>query len=113
MLQKICHKEHVKAEFRALERIAENSGGDVRSAINDLQSLAETSKTLTLQDTIGLSLRNKDVGMEETLRSISQRSRFWRPRCCLSRSSVDYDDLLMAILAIICLFGTHLLMSLR
>ena len=36
MLQKICRKEHIKAEFEALERIAQNSRGDVRSAINDL-----------------------------------------------------------------------------
>lgn len=97
MLQKICHKEHVKAEFRALERIAENSGGDVRSAINDLQSLAETSKTLTLQDTIGLSLRNKDVGMEETLRKYFSAKSLLEAAMLLSRSSVDYDDLLMAI----------------
>ena len=36
LLQKICLLEHVKAEFEALERIAQNSRGDVRSAINDL-----------------------------------------------------------------------------
>ena len=41
LLQKICLLEHVKAEFEALERIAQNSRGDVRSAINDLQSLGE------------------------------------------------------------------------
>ena len=54
-LQKICQNERINAEFGALERIAENSGGDVRSAINDLQSLAETSKMLTVQDTLVLT----------------------------------------------------------
>ena len=58
-LQKICQKEDVKAEFEALEQIAQNSRGDVRSAINDLQSLAETTKTLTLQDTMTLSLQEQ------------------------------------------------------
>ncbi len=41
LLQKICLLEHVKAELEAVERIAENSRGDIRSAINDLQSLSE------------------------------------------------------------------------
>jgi replication factor C large subunit len=41
LLQKICLLEHVKADFEALEHIAQNSRGDVRSAINDLQSLSE------------------------------------------------------------------------
>jgi len=97
MLQKICQKEHVKAEFEALERIAENSRGDVRSAINDLQSLAETTKTLTLQDTIVLSARNKDVSMDETLRGYFSAESLLEAAMLLSHSSVDYDDLLMAV----------------
>ena len=68
LLQKICLLEHVKAEFEALEHIAQNSKGDVRSAINDLQSLSEEDQVLTLQDTMGLSSRNKDISMDETLR---------------------------------------------
>ena len=97
MLQKICHKERIKAEFNALERIAENSGGDVRSAVNDLQSLAETSKTLTLQDTVVLSMRNKDISMDETLRKYFSAESLLEASMLLSRSSVDYDDLLMAV----------------
>jgi replication factor C large subunit len=97
MLQRICQKEHIKAEFEALERIAENSGGDVRSAINDLQSLAETSKTLTLQDTVVLSARNRDINMEETLRRYFSAKSLLEAAMLLSHSSVDYDDLLMAV----------------
>lgn len=97
MLQKICQKEHVKAEFEALERIAENSRGDVRSAINDLQSLAETTKTLTLQDTVGLSARNRDINMDETLETYFSAKSLLDAAMLLNRSNVDYDDLLMAI----------------
>ena len=97
MLQRICKKEHIEAEFEALERIAENSGGDVRSAINDLQSLAETSKTLTLKDTVVLSARNRDINMEETLRRYFSAKSLLEAAMLLSRSSVDYDDLLMAV----------------
>jgi len=97
LLQKICLLEHIKAEFEALERIAQNSMGDVRSAINDLQSLSEEKQTLTLQDTIMLSSRNKDISMDDTLKayfavpSIAEASRL------LSYSSVDYDDFLLSV----------------
>lgn len=97
VLQKICRQEHVKAEFEALERIAENSSGDVRSAINDLQSIAETSRTLTLQDTRVLGTRNKDMNMEETLRKYFSASSLLEASMLLNYSSVDYDDLLMAV----------------
>jgi replication factor C large subunit len=96
-LQKICQKENITAEFEALERIAQNSRGDVRSAINDLQSLAETSKTLTVQDTLALSARNKDINMEETLRKYFSAKSLLEVSMLLSYSSVDFDDLLMAV----------------
>ena len=96
-LRKICQKEHVEAEFEALERIAQNSRGDVRSAINDLQGIAEPNKILTLQDTMTLSLRNKDVSMDETLKGYFSAKSLLEASMLLSRSSVDYDDLLMAV----------------
>ena len=97
MIQKICKKEGVKAEFEALEQIAQNSRGDVRSAINDLQSLAEKTKTLTLQDTMGLAYRNKDIGMDETLRTYFSAKSLVEASTVLSRSGVNYDELLMAV----------------
>ena len=96
-LRKICQKEGVKAEFEALEHIAKNSEGDVRSAINDLQSLVETDRVLTFQDTIGLSYRNKDIGMDETLRGYFSAKSLLEASTMLSRSGVDYDELLMAV----------------
>ncbi len=97
MLQRICQKEHVKAEFEALERIAENSRGDVRSAVNDLQSLAEATKTLTLQDTVVLSARNKDTSLDETLNAYFSVKSLLDASMLLSQSNVDYDEFLMAV----------------
>ncbi len=97
MLQRICRLEGVKAHFEALEQIAQNSGGDVRSAINDLQSVAERTKTLTTQDTAGLTYRNRDIGLEETLTTYFSAKSLQDASILLSRSGVDYDDLLMAI----------------
>jgi replication factor C large subunit len=97
LLQKICLLEHVKAEFEALERIAENSRGDVRSAINDLQSLSEGTHTLTLQDTVMLSSRNKDISMDDTLRGYFTAKSIAEVSSLLSYSSIDYDDFLLSI----------------
>jgi replication factor C large subunit len=97
LLQKICLLEHVKAEFEALEHIAQNSKGDVRSAINDLQSLSEENHTLTLQDTMMLSSRNKDVSMDETLRRYFAAQSIAEVSSMLSFSNIDYDEFLMSV----------------
>jgi len=97
LLQKICLLEHVKAEFEALERIAQNSKGDVRSAINDLQSISEENQVLTLQDTMMLSSRNKDISMDETLRGFFSAKSVAEASSLLSRSSVDYDEFIMSV----------------
>ncbi|HMK95402.1 MAG TPA: replication factor C large subunit [Candidatus Limnocylindrales bacterium] len=97
LLQKICLSEHVKAEFEALERIAQNSRGDVRSAINDLQSLSGENHVLTLQDTIGLNSRNKDISIDETLRGFFSAKSIVEASNVLSRSSIDYDEFLMSV----------------
>jgi len=97
LLQKICLLEHVKAEFEALEHIAQNSRGDVRSAINDLQSLSEENHVLTFQDTAGLSSRNKDISMDETLRGYFAAKSIFEAISLLSRSNVDYDEFLMSV----------------
>lgn len=97
LLQKICLLEHVKAEFEALEHIAQNSKGDVRSAINDLQSLSEENRVLTLQDTVMLSTRNKNISMDETLRGFFTAPSIAEASKLLSYSSVDYDDFLLSV----------------
>jgi len=97
LLQKICLLEHVKAEFEALERIAQNSRGDARSAINDLQSLGEGTHSLTLQDTIILSSRNKDISLDDTLRGFFSTKSIAEVSSLLSYSNVDYDDFLLSI----------------
>jgi replication factor C large subunit len=97
LLQKICLLEHVKAEFEALERIAQNSRGDVRSAINDLQSLSEENHVLTLGDTVMLSSRNRDVSMDDTLRGFFSAESIAQVSSLLSYSNIDYDDFLLSV----------------
>ncbi|MCL2643028.1 MAG: replication factor C large subunit [Candidatus Bathyarchaeota archaeon] len=96
-LKKICEQEHIKYEFEALEKIATNSQGDVRSAINDLQGLSEEGKTLTEQDTLAIGLRNKDISMYDTLKGYFATKNIAEAATLLNFSNVEYDDLLITI----------------
>jgi replication factor C large subunit len=97
MLRGICKKENIEAEFEALERIAQKSRGDVRSAINDLQSVAKVGKVLSLQDTLMINSRNKDISMEETLRKYFSSKALSEASTLLSFSNVDYDEFLLSV----------------
>jgi replication factor C large subunit len=96
-LKKICEQEGIVYEFEALEKIAINSQGDVRSAINDLQGLSEEGKTLTVQDTLALGLRNRNVDMYEALRGYFTAKSVVEAAGFINSSDVEFDDLLMAI----------------
>ncbi len=52
VLEKICSKEGIKADKKALEAIALNAGGDLRAAINDLQAIAEGRKEIRVEDVV-------------------------------------------------------------
>jgi len=51
-LRAICHAEEITCDPEALQLIAERAGGDLRSAINDLQAAAEGLSELTLSDVV-------------------------------------------------------------
>ena len=95
-LRKICAAENIQAEFEALERIAQNSLGDMRSAINDLQSIGEGKRFLNLQDTMFLTVRNKDIGMYDTLKGVFSAESIGDAAMVLNRSNVNYDDFLLS-----------------
>ncbi|MFB6082563.1 MAG: replication factor C large subunit [Halanaeroarchaeum sp.] len=52
VLRDICRREDIEYEDGALEALAEKNSGDLRSAINDLQALAETNEVLTEADVV-------------------------------------------------------------
>ncbi|GAB3669424.1 replication factor C large subunit [Halopiger thermotolerans] len=52
VLRDICRREGVEFEEEALEKIAESTSGDLRSAVNDLQAVAEDAEKLTVEDVV-------------------------------------------------------------
>ncbi len=63
VLRRICNAEGIKCEEEALRIIAKSSGGDLRAAINDLQSVAQGKKVLTKEDVLRLSDRAHQYDM--------------------------------------------------
>jgi len=52
VLRDVCRREGIEYEDAALDRLAEKNSGDLRSAINDLQALAEQTEVLTADDIV-------------------------------------------------------------
>ncbi|NUB92205.1 replication factor C large subunit [Haloterrigena sp. SYSU A558-1] len=52
VLRDICRREDIEFEEEALEKIAEDTSGDLRSAVNDLQAVAEEAERLTVEDVV-------------------------------------------------------------
>ncbi len=64
ILKDISNKEKIKTKDDVLKSLARHSGGDLRAAINDLQSLYEKNKEISLEE---LGERNKTESMISAL----------------------------------------------
>ncbi len=86
-LRQICQREGIEPEEEALKFIAQRSQGDVRSAINDLQALAQGKKQLTYEDVSWLAYRDRKDAIFNVLRLI-----FYSKSCDAAKSAVDMAD---------------------
>jgi replication factor C large subunit len=69
VLRDLCRREGVEFEDEALERIAENDAGDLRSAIRDLQAAAEGRDRITVEDVV-TGERDRSMGVFEFLDAV-------------------------------------------
>ena len=86
-LRDICRKEGIAFEDAALEKIAAGADGDLRSAINDLQAIADESTELTSADVV-TGTRNRGEGIFPFLDSVFKEA---TPQEALS-ASYDVDE---------------------
>lgn len=92
-LAKICAKEGISAEDAALKFIAERSNGDVRSAILDLQALAQGKNKLTYEDVSWLAVRDRKEGIFNILRMILYAKSASSAKAAVNMAEVDLDML--------------------
>ncbi|MCK5305341.1 MAG: AAA family ATPase, partial [Candidatus Heimdallarchaeota archaeon] len=90
LLQRIAEKENLNIEERVLVAITKNSGGDARSAINDLQGVAFSTKDLE----VIFSPRNQKHNLDAALTNIFSAKDYGEAKRALEGVNVDYRELL-------------------
>jgi replication factor C large subunit len=86
-LKRICEAEGIMADENALKFVAQRSGGDVRSAVNDLQALGQSKKRLTYEDVSWLAYRDRKDSIFNALRMI-----IYGKTCAAAKQAVDLAD---------------------
>jgi replication factor C large subunit len=93
-LRKLCSYEGIETEAAALKLIAERDSGDLRSAINDLQALAQGRKQLTYDDVAWLSSRDRKEAIFKVLGDIFYARNVLDAKRAVDAADVDPDMLL-------------------
>ena len=83
VLKKICREEKLGIEQQIIQKMADHAKGDLRGAINDLQSLSEGNNTITDADIQNLGSRDRETEMFDTLNVIFNSDNFEEPRTAI------------------------------
>jgi len=92
-LKRVCGREGIAADDEVLKFIADRSGRDVRSAVNDLQALAQGRKRLVHEDVSWLAARDRKEVIFTVLRTIFYSGDTWEAKKALDAADVDADML--------------------
>jgi replication factor C large subunit len=92
-LQHICEREGIQVDENSLTFIAQRSEGDVRSAVNDLQALAQGKKRLTYDDVSWLAYRDRQESIFNVLRMIIYGRTASGSKQAVDMADVDIDML--------------------
>jgi len=91
-LKMICEKEGLSYEVAALNLIAERAEGDLRSAINDLQTLAIGTRRITLKLAEALvSYRYREYTPFDALRKMFWAKTTWQAKAALTSTTLDHE----------------------
>ncbi len=92
-LKHICKKEGIKTDEEVLKFIVTRSGRDVRSAVNDLQALAQGKSILKKEDVEWLSGRDRKEEIFAVMQTILYSKDCWEAKKTVSSADVDPDML--------------------
>jgi replication factor C large subunit len=93
LLKIICDEEGIDADEKALKFIAQRSDGDVRSAMNDLQALAQGKRRLGYDDVSWLGYRDRQDTIFNVLRMILYGKTCASAKQAVNMADVDLDML--------------------
>ncbi|HXX88381.1 MAG TPA: replication factor C large subunit [Candidatus Acidoferrum sp.] len=87
-LKGICAEEGIEADEQALKFIAQRSEGDVRSAVMDLQALAQGKRKLSYDEVSWLSYRDRQDSIFNVLKMI-----IYGKTCSSAKQAVNMADI--------------------
>jgi replication factor C large subunit len=87
-LMRLCQVEGIQADENAVKFIAHRAGGDIRSAVNDLQALAQGKKQLTYEDVSWLGYRDR----QDTIFNVVRMALYSRT-CAVAKQAVSLADI--------------------
>lgn len=92
VLTRIAKLNQAEVSQDIIDQIIENSAGDLRAAISDLEAYAKRGTT---SQSIGSVIRDVRQGTEETLRNLFMTTNPKLARRVLSESELDHDSLIL------------------
>lgn len=95
VLQAISSSEGINADAAMLKSIARRSGGDLRSAVNDLQLLTQGGKAITNESIAVLGERNKLEQIENALVKIFRNSDPALALGAFDQTDTDVDEVFL------------------
>ena len=92
-LSQICEREGIRAQENALDFLSQRSSGDLRSAVNDLQALAQGKKILTYDDVSFLAYRDRKESIFNVLKMIIYGRTSFGAKKAVDMANIDIDML--------------------
>ena len=94
-LRRICDAEGISSTPEALDELAARSGGDMRAAINDLQSLAQGTTSLRMDSLSALGKRDERARIFDVMFTILKGTSIERAREAMRRLEEPPEFVLM------------------
>jgi replication factor C large subunit len=95
LLRRICVEEEISADPKVLQTMADRCKGDIRSAINDLQSICLDKKQIDMQSLGVLGYRDREKIIFDALREIFKTSNIQSIKETMSHLDESPDSILL------------------
>jgi replication factor C large subunit len=93
-LEGICKKEGISIEKEVLRNLAKRAEGDLRAAINDLETVARGRKKVTLEDLEVLGYREREASIFDALKVIFKTQSAISAKLSIANIDKDPEEIL-------------------
>ena len=95
LLKHICREENIQADVKILQTIGDRCKGDVRSAVNDLQTIGANRHRIGMEDLDVLGYRDRETLIFDALREVFKTTSMQASRECINQVDVDPGTFLL------------------